>query len=239
MDRNCATNEHSYATVTLHMKHKLYIDSIAKSFDLNRVLSDVYLTCETGEIIGLLGRNGSGKSTLLKIIFGTLQADTKFIKIDKKQINKLSDAKGMLQYLPQYSFLPSHCKVTQLIDLLCNKKQAILLSQHTLIQNLAKQKVRELSGGEQRLLEVLLLIHSDSLFTLIDEPFNGIAPVHREEIKNCIHKASEYKGFIITDHDYHNILDISTRLILLHDGDTKHLKTPKELIHWGYLNNLE
>lgn len=221
------------------MKHRLYIDSVTKSFDLNCVLSDIYLTCETGEIIGLLGRNGSGKSTLLKIIFGMLQAETKFIKIDNKRINKLSDGKGMIQYLPQHPFLPAHCKVEKLIHLFCNEEQATLLSQHPLIKQFTMQKVRELSGGEQRLLEVLLLIHSDSFFTLIDEPFNGVAPMYKDEIKTCIKQASEHKGFIITDHDYRNVLDVSTRFVLLHDGATKHIKTQEELIRWGYLNSLE
>jgi ABC-type multidrug transport system ATPase subunit len=59
-------------------KHILEIDS-KKSFDHKSILSDVYLKCETNDIIGLLGRNGSGKSTLLKIIFGIETADFKFV----------------------------------------------------------------------------------------------------------------------------------------------------------------
>ena len=59
------------------MKHVLEIDSIQKKFDLKSILSDVYLKCETGDILGLLGRNGSGKSTLMQIIFGVLKADFK------------------------------------------------------------------------------------------------------------------------------------------------------------------
>jgi ABC-type Mn2+/Zn2+ transport system ATPase subunit len=51
-------------------KHILEVDSVHKRYDIQSILSDVYLKCETNDIIGLLGRNGSGKSTLLKIIFG-------------------------------------------------------------------------------------------------------------------------------------------------------------------------
>jgi ABC-type multidrug transport system ATPase subunit len=50
-------------------KHILEVDSVQKRYDIQSILSDVYLKCETNDIIGLLGRNGSGKSTLLKIIW--------------------------------------------------------------------------------------------------------------------------------------------------------------------------
>ena len=72
-------------------KHVLEIDSVQKKFDYKSILSDVYLKCETGEIIGLLGRNGSGKSTLLKIISGILDADFKFVRIYEVIKNRTSD----------------------------------------------------------------------------------------------------------------------------------------------------
>jgi len=84
-------------------------------------------------------------------------------------------------------------------------------------------------------LEILLIIYSDSTYSLIDEPFNGVAPLYKEEIKELIKGQSADKGFIITDHDYRNILDIATRIIIIHDGGTKELKSKKELIDWGYI----
>ena len=84
------------------------------------------------------------------------------------------------------------------------------------------------------MLEVLLLIYSNSEYNLLDEPFNGIAPVYKYEIKSLLKKQSREKGFIITDHDYRNILDVATRIILIHDGATKHIKNKDELIRWGY-----
>ena len=77
------------------MKHLLEVDSIIKRYNNELVVSDVYVKCETGNIIGLLGRNGSGKSTLLQIIFGIVDAETKFIRIDgivKQHINQLMQA---------------------------------------------------------------------------------------------------------------------------------------------------
>ena len=62
-------------------KYILEIDSIIKNFNSRNLLSDIYLKCETGEIIGILGRNGSGKTTLMKIIYGIESCENKFIKI--------------------------------------------------------------------------------------------------------------------------------------------------------------
>ena len=67
----------------------LKVDSVQLEFDDRKILQDIYLHCEQGDIIGLLGRNGSGKSSLLKIIFGTLIPSYKYISIDGKRIQQL------------------------------------------------------------------------------------------------------------------------------------------------------
>ena len=70
---------------------------------------------------------------------------------------------------------------------------------------------------------------------MIDEPFNGVAPVYKDEIKNIIKEQSLHKGFIITDHDYRNIRDVATRMILIHDGGTKEIMNNDELKNWRYI----
>lgn len=214
---------------------KLHVDSVIKSFNTKQVLTDIYITCNKGEIVGLLGRNGTGKSTLLKIIFGSLQADRKFVKIGDKLINGLFDNRKLINYLPQDNFLPSHVKVKGIIDLFCDQEHAIMIKKHDLISPFLYKKSKQLSGGEKRLLEIFLIVFSDSNYTLIDEPFNGVAPVYKEEIKNMIKEQSKHKGFIITDHDYRNILDIATRTVVIHDGGTKEIKNKNELKYWGYI----
>ena len=57
------------------MMHLLEVDSVIKTYNDSLIVSEVYLKCEIGNIIGLLGRNGSGKSTLMKIIFGVVDAE--------------------------------------------------------------------------------------------------------------------------------------------------------------------
>lgn len=213
----------------------MYVDSIQKSFGTRQVLTDVYLTCQQGEIVGLLGRNGSGKSTLLKIIFGTLPADQKFVRIGNRIINGVSDNRNLVGYLPQDHFLPNHIRVSTMVSLLCDTKNRSLLYSNNLIKPMLGKKSGQLSGGEKRLLEIHLIIHSSARYILIDEPFNGIEPIYKEGIKSLIREQSREKGFIITDHDYRNILDIATKIILVHDGGLKEIHDYDELRLRGYL----
>ncbi len=214
----------------------LHADSIIKSFGNKQILTDIFLTCNVGEVVGLLGRNGSGKSTLLKIIFGSLDADSKFIKIDNKIISGLYDSRNLVNYLPQHSFLPDNYKIGTIIKLFCSKENALKISEDPIIKPLIPKKCRQLSGGEKRLLEIYLIIYSNARYILIDEPFNGVAPLHKEIIKRCIAEQSANKGFIITDHDYRNVLDIASRILILHDGAICEIeKTKEQLIQWGYL----
>ncbi len=214
---------------------KLHVDSVIKSYDTRQVLTDVFISCQKGEIIGLLGRNGAGKSTLMKIIFGSIPSDTKFVRVGDKITDGLFDNRRLIKYLPQDGFLPGHIKARTIIDLFCDKERAEQMKSHGLIVPMLDKKSRHLSGGERRLLEILLVIYSDSAFTLVDEPFNGLAPVYREAIKELIRKQSVDKGFIITDHDYRNILDIATRVIIIHDGGTREIQSKEDLIEWGYI----
>ena len=213
----------------------LHIDSILKSFGDRQVLTDIFLSCEKGEIIGLLGRNGSGKSTLLKIIFGALPAQNKFIRVGKQKLNDIYDNRQFIGYLPQHHFLPNHLTIERIISLFCTNESGSILKSYELVIPLLKKKSKQLSGGELRFLEILLLIFSDKKYILLDEPFNGVAPIYKEVIKRLIKEQSQYKGFIITDHDYRNILDIATKIVLMVDGGTKPLKNREELKDWGYL----
>lgn len=213
----------------------LHVDSVRKQIGNSQILNDVFISCSTGEIVGLLGRNGSGKSTLLKIIFGSLSADNKFVSIDDKKINSLYDNRRLLQYLPQNNYLPNHIRIASTIKCFCSNENAALVMEDNLVKPFLQKKVEQLSGGERRILEVLLMVNSEAKYLLFDEPFNGISPLHIEILKDLIKKHSKDKGIIITDHDYRNVLDVSSRIILMDDGNTKVIKELKDLISLGYL----
>lgn len=218
---------------------RLHVDSILKTYGNKQILSDVFISCEKGEIVGLLGRNGVGKSTLLEIIFGSLKADNKFIKIDNKYSKGILDNQDLIKYLPQKNFLPNHIKISTIIKLFCNKTNASIIINNHLIKPLLNKKSNQLSGGEKRIIEIFLIVLSNAKYILMDEPFNAVAPIYKEEIKGLIIEQSKNKGFIITDHDYRNILDIATRTVIIQEGATKEIKNNEELITYGYIRKLD
>ncbi|MDH7913084.1 ATP-binding cassette domain-containing protein [Winogradskyella sp. SYSU M77433] len=213
---------------------ELHIDSVTKSYSGKVVLSDVYLNCKPGEVKGLIGRNGSGKSTLLKIIFGTEKSDFKFIRANNKIIKNVTDRRYLINYLPQENFLPNNTSIKTLISLFLDKKSRKIVLENEYVRPLLRKKNQHLSGGEKRIIEILLIIHSQAKYILLDEPFNGLSPIMRDYIIDYINKNKTSKGFIITDHDYTNIIKLADNLVYLDRG---YLKTidKNELSELGYI----
>lgn len=217
------------------MSSHLEVDSIRKSFGKKQVLTDISLKCQPGDIIGLLGRNGTGKSTLLKIIFGTLYTDYKFIRINDELLDQPFKSKSKIAYLPQDNFLPKNISVKKVVELYSDDFNQIKFLEDEILSKVIGTKIGNLSGGEARYLEVKLLLNLDSIFVLLDEPFNGISPLHIELIKAMILNKSSQKGIILTDHDYRNVLDVANKYYLLFDGGLKPVNTKQDLIDWGYV----
>jgi ABC-type multidrug transport system ATPase subunit len=218
------------------MSNLLEIDSVIKTYDTKQILTDVYLKCKTGEIIGMLGRNGSGKSTLLKILFGTLSAERKFIRIDGKQYEQTYKSINEMCYLPQHSFLLNHLKIIKIVELYLGTDQIDSFMDDPVLSVVKTHKISQLSGGELRYLEIKLLLHVNCKFALLDEPFNGVSPLMIESIKELIVKMSKHKGIILTDHDYRNVLDVANRYCLIFDGGIKEIQDKQELVKWGYIS---
>lgn len=215
--------------------NRLQIDSINKSFGDKKILNDIFLSCVKGKITGLVGRNGCGKSTLLKIIFGIEKTENKFILAGDKKINNISDSRDVINYLPQENFLPNNIKIKTLINLFLDKKNRSFLIENIYIKPLLNKQNQELSGGEKRILEIFLIIHSNAEFILLDEPFNGVSPIIKDYINNYLKEMKSLKGYIITDHDYENVISLADNIVFLKDGYLKEIKHPSELVELGYL----
>jgi lipopolysaccharide export system ATP-binding protein len=217
------------------MQNRFEADSIRKCFGDNQILTDIYLSCQTGDIIGLLGRNGSGKSTLLKILFGSLYTDYKHIAVNGITLNQPFTKKRTICFLHQDNFLPKNMTVREIIHFFDNHFTDSDFFDDQVLSNVFNTKVRYLSGGESRYLEVKLILSLDSKFVFLDEPFNGISPIHIDLVKAMISKQAKNKGIVLTDHDYRNVFDIANRYMILVDGGIKILKTKEDFKYWGYL----
>ena len=217
-------------------KSVLEVDSVQKQYDGKIIVSDVYLKCETADIIGILGRNGSGKSTLMQIIFVVLKADFKFIRVDGVVKSKTSELFNEISYLSQDNFLPRNFRVAKVIALSIKKDKINDFYSDETITTLKNKSIGELSSGELRYLEIKLVLSNSSKFVLLDEPYNGLSPLLIEKINDLILKNAAQKGIIITDHNYESIIGISTRLTLLKEGKLHHIKNKEELVEKGYLS---
>ncbi|WP_034059006.1 ATP-binding cassette domain-containing protein [Lacinutrix jangbogonensis] len=218
---------------------RLFVDSVTKSYNNRVILSDVFLSCEIGEVKGLIGRNGSGKSTLLKIIFGVEKAESKFVKVERNLIRSTTDCKGLISYLPQNHFLPNGIKIIKIINLFLEKKYRKKLLTNEFVLPLLDKTSQELSGGQRRIIEILLLIHSKAKFILLDEPFNGVGPILKDYIAECILEVKEHKGVIITDHDYENVLKLSDNITFLKEGYLREIKDRSQLLELGYFVRMD
>lgn len=198
-------------------KHILEISGIQKCFNDKIILSDIYLKIQTGDIVGLLGRNGSGKSTLFKIVFGILPAAAKSIFINGISKNN-SCLLNEISYLHQEQFIPNHLSVIQTISLSVAKQKVTFFCEDDFLKSILNRKIKYLSVGELRYLQVKLVLFNDSNFVLLDEPFSGLSPKMSEVIMQLIKENSESKGVFITDHDYEKVIKIATEVLMLKDG---------------------
>lgn len=216
-------------------KHILEVSGIQKKFSDKLVLSDIYLKIGTGEIVGLLGHNGSGKSTLLKIISCNLTASDKSIFIDGVSRNNCSELVNEISYMCQDQFIPNHLSVLRTIELSVAKQKLNLFYEDDFLKPFLRQKIKNLSFGELRYLQVKLVLFNSSKFILLDEPFSGLSPKMIEIIVQLIKENSREKGILITDHQYENVMKISTILLLLKGGKLHKINEKAELVKNGYL----
>jgi ABC-type multidrug transport system ATPase subunit len=214
--------------------HILEADGIQLDFGLRRILSDVYLKCETGKISGLLGRNGQGKSCLMNIMLGTLNSSSNSVRFDSKVIRNAGKHSDLLLYMPQINFIPKSLKVKQVLD----DFQLSYLDFETRFpefEEKSNSKVGHLSGGQWRTLEIYIIAKTPSLFAMLDEPFTHLNPIQIEKIKEFLLEEKVNKGFLITDHMYEHLLDVSDTVYLLKDGKTHLTKTIQDLNDLGYI----
>jgi lipopolysaccharide export system ATP-binding protein len=214
---------------------KLHIDSITKSYGPEKVLQDVYLTCETGQIVALLGKIGSGKSTLLQIVFGTMKGDTQFIKLNDKVLTRQSDRRQKIAYLPQQPMFPKNTKIKNLIPLFCNPENTRKLFNSDFLQPLLNRTTRNLSGGGRKMVELLTVIHSEAEFILLEQPYSGLSPILTEQVMKMIKEISREKGFIISDFMNEFALEIADEIYLLRNRSLRHIKDLNELQQHYYL----
>ena len=224
----------------------LQTHNISKHFGERHVLNQTGFELQTGEILGVFGRNGTGKSTLLKILFGTLTAQSGSIKVNESQFDVRRKfwhrnqivASGLIGYLPQFSFLPQSSKVWDIIPRYFEGEQQDLVFRAPRMTEIAKQRVSELSMGQRRYLEVLIIGNLNHPFLLLDEPFSMVEPLFKELIHDFLISLKVTKGILLTDHYYDDVWKLADRKLVLKNGKLEQVKELQELVAAGYLRSI-
>ena len=221
----------------------LIVNKISKSYGNKKVVRDISISINRGEIVGLLGPNGAGKTTTFYMIVGLVKPDTGSIILDKVEISKMPIYSRGLQgisYLPQEPSIfrgmnveDNLLAIIEIVEKDQNKQNIILQSllNEFDINHVRKSKSIVLSGGERRRLEIARTLASRPKYLLLDEPLTGIDPVSIEEIKIIIKKLKQKNiGVLITDHNVRETLKIVDKVYIVNEGMIFFSGNPSEAI---------
>lgn len=208
---------------------KLLIQNLEKKYNSKKVVDNVSIEVNEGEIVGLLGPNGAGKTTTFYMILGLLNPDAGKIFLGENEITKIPmfiRARMGLKYLPQEPSVFKKLTVEEnlIIGLeasdIDNKEKILdeLLEQFDL-KHLKKQKCYLLSGGEKRKVEIARALIKKPYFLLLDEPFIGIDPITVEELHKIIFDLKKMGvGILLTDHNVYETLPIIDKGYIIYEG---------------------
>ncbi|MFN3995962.1 MAG: LPS export ABC transporter ATP-binding protein [bacterium] len=215
---------------------------LQKIYSLRKVVNNVSLEINQGEIVGLLGPNGAGKTTTFYILVGLTKPNKGKIFIDDKDITYLplhKKSRYGISYLPQESSIFRGLTVEENFKLVLEyhykDKNFINQKIEELIQEFNLEKVRKnlgysLSGGERRKVEIARTMIINPKFLLLDEPFSGVDPITIEQIQKIIQKLKQKNiGIIITDHNVYETLRIVDRAYIISNGEVMVQGTREEV----------
>jgi lipopolysaccharide export system ATP-binding protein len=221
---------------------ELRSESLVKKYKKRKVVNDISVSVNQGEIVGLLGPNGAGKTTSFYMIVGLIKPNEGRIFLDKEDITDLPmyrRAKKGIGYLAQEASvfrklsvednLLAVLEMTKLTKKEQKEKAEALLEEFSLT-HVRKNLGMVLSGGERRRTEIARALATDPKFVLLDEPFAGVDPIAVEEIQSIVAQLKNRNiGILITDHNVNETLSITDRAYLMFEGKLLKAGTAEEL----------
>ena len=215
---------------------------ISKSYRGRRVVDDVNLHLQQGEVVGLLGPNGAGKTTSFYMIVGLISPDSGRILLDGEDITGLpmyQRARRGISYLPQEASVFRKLTVEEnlmaILETLPLRAVERRENRERLIAQLGLEKVRRnhgyaLSGGERRRVEIARSLVISPSFLLLDEPFSGIDPIQVLELQRIIFDLKRQGiGILITDHNVRETLLVTDSAYIINNGRIFRAGSPEAL----------
>ena len=221
---------------------KLQAADLSKSYRGRKVVDDVSLEIQQGEVVGLLGPNGAGKTTTFYIIVGLARPDLGRVLLDGEDITDLPmylRARSGISYLPQepsvFRKLTAEENLMAVLETLPVTPEQRRDRVEELLAQMGLEGVRNspahvLSGGERRRLEIARSLVLSPSFVLLDEPFSGIDPLTVVDLQKIIADLSTAGiGVLVTDHNVRETLAVTDRAYIINNGKIFRAGTPAEL----------
>lgn len=218
--------------------------SLVKKYKHAVIVNDVDLLVTDNEVVGLLGANGAGKTTCFNIVIGLVRETEGRIFLDDQDITDLpmhERARLGIGYLPQeHSVFRKLTTEENILAVLETAGKYSLEDRDRITQNLLEEfgiyhlrdkLTIQLSGGEQRRVEIARALALEPSFILLDEPFAGVDPIAVKEIQQIITVLKDRGiGVLITDHNVRETLGICDRAYILHQGEVLISGSPAEIM---------
>ncbi len=221
---------------------KLETRQISKTYRGRRVVDDVTVFVQQGEVVGLLGPNGAGKTTSFYMIVGLISPDSGSILVDDRDITGLPMYQRALRgisYLPQEASVFRKLTVEENLMAILETRPLRARERREnmdrLIDQLGLEKVRRsrgyvLSGGERRRVEIARSLVINPSFLLLDEPFSGIDPIQVLELQRIIFDLKRSGiGILVTDHNVSETLVVTDRAYIINNGRIFRAGSPEAL----------
>jgi branched-chain amino acid transport system ATP-binding protein len=229
----------------------LRLEAVSKSFGGLRAVDGVELAVRPGERRALIGPNGAGKTTLFNLIAGALPASTGRITLFGH------DVTGMSQHRRAALGLARTFQITNLFPTLTVLDNARLAAQartsarfamlrplrrYADLESRAREalaavglgdradtRVRHLSHGEQRQLEIVLGLASDPKILLLDEPAAGLSSGESTEMTEFLMKLDPKLAILLIEHDMDVVFDVADEISVLHFGEVLETGAPEDI----------
>ena len=216
---------------------------LQKTYGRRRVVDDVSLSVEQGEVVGLLGANGAGKTTTFYMMTGLERAEKGKIFLNGQDVTSLPmylRARLGLGYLPQepsiFRKMSAEQNILAVLETMKMKRAERFARLEELLEEFGITHVRKtrgdaLSGGERRRVEIARCLATEPQYILLDEPFAGIDPLAIDDIREIIlYLKNQGIGILITDHNVRETLGITDRAYIMTEGKILRSGAPAELV---------
>ena len=202
----------------------LEVSGLTKRFSSGTTaVNQLNLALEPGKIVGLLGPNGSGKTTLIKMINGLLTPSSGSILIGGNAPDDL-EAKKIIAYLPERTYLQDHMKVCDLVDFFADfyddfsKEKAYVMLQSLNIHS--NDKLSILSKGTKEKVQLILVMSREADLYILDEPIAGVDPAARDYIlKTILNNYSETSTILLSTHLISDIENVLDEVVFIKEGE--------------------